>query len=139
MFVSSFLNWNLTQNKTLARREPIYTYSLNVYRKIQEKNSELVDEKKWIKQQKKKKLTIKIKKLLWEFNLYRKFMCTEENNNKNKENLHPAATPVTVFLIAGTLLCHYYVYDSINFQTVNMFLLTVLWKIERNFTFVGGG
>ena len=139
MFVSSFLNWNLTQNKTLARREPIYNYSLNVYRKIQEKNSELVDEKKWIKQQKKKKLTIKIKKLLWEFNLYRKFMCTEENNDKNKENLHPAATPVTVFLIAGTLLCHYYVYDSMNFQTVNMFLLTVLWKIERNFTFVGGG
>ena len=139
MFVSSFLNWNLTQNKTLARREPIYNYSLNVYRKIKEKNSELVDEKKWIKQQKKRKLTIKIKKLLWEFNLYRKFMCTEENNDKNKENLHPVATPVTVFLIAGTLLCHYYVYDSMNFQTVNMFLLTVLWKIERNFTFVGGG
>ena len=53
-------------------------------------------------------------------------MCTEENNNKNKENLHPAATPVTVFLIAGTLLCHYYVYGSMSFQTANMFLLTVL-------------
>ena len=62
MFVSSFLNWNLTQNKTLARREPIYNYSLNVYRKIQEKNSELVDEKKWIKQQKKKKINNQDKK-----------------------------------------------------------------------------
>ena len=139
MFVSSFLNWNLTQNKTLARGEPIYTYSLNVYRKIQEEKQWTCRWEKVNKTTEEKKLTIMIKKLLWEFNLYCRCMCTEENNDKNKENLHPAATPVTVFLIAGTLLCHYYVYDSMNFQTVNMFLLTVFSKIERNFTFVGGG
>ena len=139
MFVSAFLNWNLAQNKTMARREPIYTYSLNVYRKIQEKKQWPCRWEKVNKTAEEKKLTIMIKKLLWEFNLYCKFMCAEENNDENKKKLNPAATPVAVSLIAGTLLCHYYVYDSMNFQTVNMFLLTVLWKIKRNCTFVGGG
>ena len=45
------------------------------------------------------------KRLLLEFNLYWKFMCTDKNNDKNKTNLPPPppSTPVTV-LIAEKLL-----------------------------------
>ena len=36
------------------------------------------------------KVTYMIKRLLPEFSLYRKFMCTDESNDKNKANLpHP--------------------------------------------------
>ena len=31
--------------------------------------------------------TIMIKRFLWEFNLYWKFLCTDESNDKNKRNL----------------------------------------------------
>ena len=31
------------------------------------------------------KLTVVIKRLLWEFDLHCKFMCTGENNDKKKE------------------------------------------------------
>ena len=45
------------------------------------------------------KLTVKIKILLWEFNLYWKFMCPDENNDKKIRTPPPASsTPVTVFL-----------------------------------------
>ena len=48
---------------------------------------------KWEKMSKaieKNKLTVMIKMLLWEFNSYWKFMCTKENNDKNKSNLPPS-------------------------------------------------
>ena len=32
------------------------------------------------------KLTVMIKRLLWEFNLYCKFMFTDKKNDKNKKN-----------------------------------------------------
>ena len=51
------------------------------------------------------KLTVMRKRLLWECNLYWKFMFTDENNDKNKKNLHPLHfTPVTVFVTAEKLL-----------------------------------
>ena len=47
------------------------------------------------------KLTITIKRLLREFNLYWKLMCTDKNNDQNKTNLlPPSSTPVSIFLIA---------------------------------------
>ena len=42
--------------------------------------------RKMSKAMEKKKLTV-IKRLLWEFNLFDKFLCTGENNNKNKNLL----------------------------------------------------
>ena len=46
-----------------------------------------------------------IKRLMYELNLYRKFTCTDKNNDKNKTSLPPPpSTPVTVFLIAEKLL-----------------------------------
>ena len=46
-----------------------------------------------------------IKRLMYELNLYRKFTCTDKNNDKNKTNLPPpSSSPVTVFLIAEKLL-----------------------------------
>ena len=50
------------------------------------------------------KLTVMIERPLWEFNLYWKFMCTDEKNNKdkNKTNL-PIPAPVLVFLITEKL------------------------------------
>ena len=51
------------------------------------------------------KLTVMIKNILWEFDLFWEFMSTDENNDKNKTNLFfPPSTPVTVFLIARKLL-----------------------------------
>ena len=51
------------------------------------------------------KLTVMIKNILCEFDLFWKFMCTDENNDKNKTNLFlTPSTPVTVFLIARKLL-----------------------------------
>ena len=46
-----------------------------------------MDEKKVSKAIEENKLTVMIKGLSWEFNLYWKFMCADENNNKNKTNL----------------------------------------------------
>ena len=34
-------------------------------------------------------LTVRIKKILWEFNLCWKFMCIDKNSDKNKKDLHP--------------------------------------------------
>ena len=52
--------------------------------KKNKKNSEIADEKKWLKQaieENKQKVTIK--RLVWEFNLYWKFMCADKNNDKS--------------------------------------------------------
>ena len=40
------------------------------------------------------KYKVMIKRLVWEFNLYWKFMCTDKNNDKNK---NPPSTPVYDF------------------------------------------
>ena len=48
-----------------------------------------------------KKQKVTIKRLVREFNLYCKFMCTDKNNDKNK-NLPPP--PSIVFLISEKLL-----------------------------------
>ena len=53
------------------------------------------------------KMRVMMKRLLCEFNLYWKFMCTDKNNDKNKKKLPhppPTFTPVTVFFIAQKLL-----------------------------------
>ena len=55
--------------------------------KLKKKSSELMDEKKVSKAIEENELTVMIKGLSWEFNLYWKFMCADENNNKNKTNL----------------------------------------------------
>ena len=39
-------------------------------------------------------LTAVIKRLLWEFELYWEFMCTSENNDKNKTNLYSTPYPL---------------------------------------------
>ena len=49
VFACSFSNLNWTQKKVLPMRGLIYTHSLNLYNKIK-KNSEIADEKKWVKQ-----------------------------------------------------------------------------------------
>ena len=85
-------------------RELIYSYSLNLQRKIKEKKQWNSRWEKMSKATKENKLTIMIKRLLWEFNLY----------------------PVTVFLIAEKL-------PSLwiwNFQIFSLVLLTVLWKLS---------
>ena len=46
-----------------------------------------MDEKKVSKAIEENELTVMIKGLSWEFNLYWKLMCADENNNKNKTNL----------------------------------------------------
>ena len=55
--------------------------------KLKKKSSELMDEKKVSKAIEENELTVMIKGLSWEFNLYWKLMCADENNNKNKTNL----------------------------------------------------
>ena len=42
------------------------------------------NEKKMSKAIEGNKMTVMIKRLFWAFNLYCKFMWTDENNNKNK-------------------------------------------------------
>ena len=70
-----------------------------------------------------------IKWLLWEFNLYWKFMCIDKTMIRTKRTYHlPPSTQVRVFLIAEELLSLW----LWNFQTFGLFLLTVLWKIKRN-------
>ena len=114
MFACSFLNWNQTQNKTLPRRElrenlgwglVTYSYSLNVWRKIKGKKQHWTC--RWEKMSKaveENKLTVTIRRFLWEFNLYCKFMYPNENNDKSKTSLPPPpptpSTPDTVFLNA---------------------------------------
>ena len=53
------------------------------------KISEIADDKKMSKAIEENKLTVKIKRPLWEFNLYWKFMCRDRNDDKNKMNLPP--------------------------------------------------
>ena len=67
-------------------REIIDAYSLDLWRKIKKKNSDIWDEKKMSKTIEYNKQKTTIKRLAWEFNLYRKFICTDKNNDKNKTN-----------------------------------------------------
>ena len=67
-------------------REIIDAYSLDLWRKIKKKNSDIWDEKKISKTIEYNKQKTTIKRLVWEFNLYRKFICTDKNNDKNKTN-----------------------------------------------------
>ena len=104
MFACSFLNWNQTQNKTLPRRElrenlgwglVTYSYSLNVWRKIKGKKQHWTC--RWEKMSKaveENKLTVMIRRFLWEFNLYCKFMYPNENNDKSKTSLPPHPQPL---------------------------------------------
>ena len=49
------------------------------------------------------KSAVVIKIFLWEFDLYCKFICADENYDKNKRNLPPLPPPFppsTAFLIA---------------------------------------
>ena len=51
------------------------------------------------------KLTVAIKRLMWEFNLYQKLICIDKNNHKKKtESPSLTSSPVPVFLIAEKLL-----------------------------------
>ena len=49
----------------------------------------------------KNKQKVMIKRLVWYFNLFWKFICTDKSNDKNKINL--PLLPSTVFLIAEKL------------------------------------
>ena len=76
------------------------------------------------------KFTDKVKRLLWEFNLYWKFMCTEKKimiRTKQTYTLFPS-TLVIVFLIAEKIMGLW----LWNLQTFSLFLLSVLWKVKRN-------
>ena len=105
-----FLNRNLTQTKTLSRRELIYSYSLNVSRK----NSELADETMNTGIYERKTFMRRIQFILEFF--------------KKIFSHSPSSTAVTVFLIAGKLLGQW----LWNFKTFSLFLWIVLWKIECN-------
>ena len=51
------------------------------------------------------KQKVTIKRIVWKFNLFWKFIWTDKNNEKNEMNLpSPLSTPVTVFLITEKLL-----------------------------------
>ena len=53
----------------------------------------------------KSKQKVTIERLVWEYNLYWRLMCTDKGNDKNKTILpSPPSTPVTVFLSAEKLL-----------------------------------
>ena len=39
------------------------------------------------------KLTVMIKRILWEFKSYWKFMCTNKDYDKNKKNVPPYPSP----------------------------------------------
>ena len=47
--------------------------------------------------------------------LYGKFICADKNIDKNKKNLSPISTPVTVFLIATKLL-NLYKFETVRFS-----------------------
>ena len=102
MFACSFLDWNLKSQDGTANERT------RSFRKRMNENKEKLKKKKWncrwekiSEAIKENKLTVAVKRLLWEFNFYWKFMCTDKYNNKNKPAyLSPPFTPVTVFLIA---------------------------------------
>ena len=51
------------------------------------------------------KQKVTIKRIVWKFKLFWKFIWTDKNNEKNEMNLpSPLSTPVTVFLITEKLL-----------------------------------
>ena len=54
--------------------------------KLKKKINETTDEKKTSKALEENKQRVTIKRLVWYFNFYRKFMCTVKNNN-NKMNV----------------------------------------------------
>ena len=66
--------------------ELIYSHSLIYKEKSKEKKVKL-EMRKMSKAIEENKLAVAIK--IWEFNLYWIFMCLEENNDKDKTNLHP--------------------------------------------------
>ena len=69
-----------------------------------------------------KKLTVIIKRVLWEFNLYWKFISTDEYKNKKKLT---SSTPVTVFLITEILLSLYDMtlkFSDFQFVSINCFV-----------------
>ena len=69
-------------------RELIFSYLSNLLRKIKEGIDRWIG--KWDKMSQainENELPDKIKRLLWEFSLYWKFMCTDKNNDNNKTNL----------------------------------------------------
>ena len=106
-----------------------YSYSLRLLRKIEEKQGETAEEKKWVKEE--NKLAFMIESLLCEFNLFYKPMRTDKNKKINKTNLPPPPSPptsVTAFVIAENLLGLWLQ----KFETFTLFLLTVLLKIKTN-------
>ena len=72
----------------IRHRKLIYLYSLNVERKIKEKETGNCRWEKMGKAIEENELTVLIKILLWAFNIYWKFMCMDENNDKNKAKLN---------------------------------------------------
>ena len=76
----------------------------------------------------KSKQKVTIERLVWEYNLYWRLMCTDKGNDKNKTILpSPPSTPVTVFLSAEKLLSLWL--WILDFQFV---FIKVLWKNEGN-------
>ena len=68
--------------------------------------------------------TVMIKLVLWEFNLYWKFMCTDENNDENKKT---SPNTVTVFLIAEKLISLSMTLKFSDFQFVSINTFVKNW------------
>ena len=67
-------------------------------KKINNELDELEDEKT-SKAIEENKLTVMVKILLWDFNLYWKFMSTDENSDKSKTNIPCYSIKASMFLV----------------------------------------
>ena len=65
-------------------------------------------------------------RLIWEFNLYWKFMCTHKSNDKNKTNLPPPS-----FHSSYSFLNCWKTTNSMTLEFSD-FQFNVLWKIKHN-------
>ena len=91
------------------------------------KNSEIADEKKWVKQWV-SRWKVTIKRLVWEFNLHWKFMCTDKIIIRTKQN-----DLVPSFHSSLSFLNYWKTAKSITLKFLGFqFIFTVLWKVKQN-------
>ena len=119
----------------------IYTYSLHLWRKTKEKNSEVADEKNWVKQKK------KVNKTLWQKGLFENSIYIGHLYVQTKivMRTYPlsSSTPVTVFAIAEKLINKSKIskFSDVQFVFINVLWNTV-WvheRIDLHCKFVGSG
>ena len=68
------------------------------------------------------KLTVTIKRSLWEFNLFWKFICTDKNNEKNKTNFHFSYNFLNYWKTIKPM--------TLKLSDFQFFFITGLWKIK---------